>query len=212
MADSKKSTRKKRWMRIGIGIGLAVLVLLAGVPVLGFGAAYHNVYRRHQQAFSLWQSRLPQHYRYQVSLEKLFIRQVILVEVLDGKMVVNRPMTSGLGGQEQQFSFTTLAPLSVSGQDDYIGAIFKAIDKATVFASTPAEFLARSNPMLYQQIEYRGWLTGGWERCNPAFPRVLYDEVYGYPTHITLQGLPCVASIDLGSAMSIWVEKFEVLP
>jgi hypothetical protein len=69
--------------------------------------------------------------------------------------------------------------------------------------------MARSNPEFYQNHLADFWLPGGWDRCNPAFPKVNYHPTYFFPEKTILSGEPCVNSIDLGSSMTIQIDFFE---
>jgi hypothetical protein len=207
-------------LRLLVRSRIKLLSCLGGFLVLGIlsaifcvGQAVNNLYYRHQQAYQRWQSRQPDHYHYRIAIRKMMITRYWQVEVRQGKVVRMTEIQSSSEVEMQSwFQSTTLAPLTVSSSNDLIDATFIAIQKALVPARSPGEFMARLNPEFYQKALEVTILPGGWDHCNPPFPQVRYHPVYGFPEEALLSGLPCVASLDLGSPTRIMIEDFQLLP
>lgn len=200
-------SRVKFFTCLGIPLGLGVLFVLVIAGLLG-----NNLFYRHRRAYQLWQSRQPGHFSYQVTITKLMISRTWHVEVRQGRMVRMIEARAGeTSGMESWIQATSFSPLSFSGGVDLVEATFAAIQKALIPPRSLGEFMARANPMFYQNFVQQ-ILPGGWENCRPAFPQVRYHAVYGFPEEATLAGLPCVASLDLGSSITVQIENFQVLP
>lgn len=193
---------------LGILLGLGVLAALILI-----GLAWNTLFYRHQRAYQRWQSHQPDHYRYQATIEKLFFTRTWQVEVQKGQVVSMIEIQPANAGDNQAWiKSASLAPLTVTDDTGLIEPSFAAIRSATIAPGSPAEFMARVNPRFYQDFHQGSFLPGGWTACNPAFPRVRYHPVYGYPQEAFLYGLPCFASLELGSPASIKIENFQPLP
>lgn len=203
-----------RWLRLlWVGSAGMIALLLAG-PCLATLVVYDTLYFQHQRAYQQWSARKPTHYRYTITIQKPWLSSHWDVEVVNGK--VTRQVGSANNPELDQYSVSqasTISPLVVTSDSNWIEVVFKAIDRATTTAASPVELFARHDPNRYSELVYKyDWLKGGWDTCQPPFPKVVYDPVYSFPAEATLHGLPCIASIDLGSAASVRIFHFEVLP
>lgn len=194
-------------------LGSNVIILfscLFVLPCIASGIVYDQFFLSHRRAYRKWLQREPDHYQYKFTVNKLMVTHQWQVEVKNSQIVhITGTTFQDVGQGTTWTNAVTLYPLQISPNENMIEEIFDQIEKGYSLPRSPSELLARSNPEFYQNHLEDFWLPGGWDHCNPAFPKVNYHPTYYFPEKTTLSGKPCVNSIDLGSSMTIQIDFFE---
>lgn len=191
-------------------LALVIILLLVYLVAKGF----YNLQYRHELAFNRWETRKPNHYSYVLAFNGALIYQDYLVEVSGGNLVKLTDLITGISTT----SIPQSAPTSFSQTSAWVSSnlliddLFLHIQGATRPPSSVGAFLSRVNPSLYGRFSSAGWIPLGVPTCDPAYPRVSYHPVYGYPEDLELPGSLCRGLIDAGIPVYIKIDAFQLLP
>ena len=194
-------------------IAIMVFMILGVLGCLFVGGFFNTFMYRHDRAYKFWETRKPDHYRYVLSLKGDLVYQDYLVEVSNGYLVrltdLNTGVSTGIPGSASTSFLPSNAWIRMSL---LIDDLFIRIEGATHPPMSMAAFVNRANPGFYNRLTNIGWLPPGLITCDPPYPRVSYNPVYGYPEDLELAGLPCTYEAEYNTRMHVTIEQFQPLP
>ena len=207
-ASSSKSASKILVLSVPI-----ILVALLLLVCFFAGGLYDTLRYRHERAFQRWESRRPDHYRYVLALKGDLTYQDYLVEVTAGNLVrltdLKTGVSTGIPGSASSSFLQTNAWVRNSL---LIDGLFIRIQGAIHPPTSVSAFMSRTNPAFYAGLSTAGWLSTGPVTCDPPYPRVSYNPVYGYPEDLQLAGQPCSYEVEYSTPVHLTIGNFQPLP
>jgi hypothetical protein len=194
---------------------LVVILAFLGAALLTGALLYRgaeHLFLRHERAHQLWTARRPAHYRYTLILQGELMHQTFGVEVDQGRLVTLTDEFTGISMTIPPTVSTNFLPTNEwLRRNLLIDDLFSQIKVATRLPGAADAFLVRANPQLYFRFAQQGWLPKNRPTCEPNFPEVEYNAVFGYPEKLYLAGEPCMNE-EYTASVRLRIERFQALP
>ena len=206
----KNSARSRRLATLAI---LGSIAGLVAIPCILGALVYNQLHYRHMRAYQIWQTRQPYHYSYVLDFLGDVTYQTYQVEVAGGKLVRLTDMTTGLTLDVPSSASSSFLPINAWVRNNMlINDMFIHIRGAIDPPISAKAFISRANPAFYTRLTSAGLLDPGFASCDPAYPKVEYHPMYGFPVELFLSEKPCSNLMEYNYPVHLKIEAFQVLP